>query len=92
MELPGVPDTPEWMCPLCEVDQLSADEDLYPDSEPEELQYILFDDTYDATEIDNEVRKKIFISMIIIKLYFVLYSLSILLQLSDNQEYDKQHV
>ncbi len=55
MELPGVPDTPEWMCPLCEVDQLSADEDLYDDSDLEELQQILFDDTLNETETDIEV-------------------------------------
>lgn len=55
MELPGVPETDEWMCPLCEVDQMSADENLYDDSDPEELQYILFDDTLNTTETDNEV-------------------------------------
>ncbi len=53
MELPGVPETPEWMCPLCEVDQLSADEDLYPDSDLEEIQHILFDDTSNTTETDT---------------------------------------
>lgn len=31
------------MCPLCEVDQLSAEEDLYPESDLEELQEILVD-------------------------------------------------
>ncbi len=63
MELPGVPNTPEWMCPLCEVDQLSADEDLYEDSDPEELQYILFDDTLNTTlETDNEVQLNFFLS------------------------------
>lgn len=31
------------MCPLCEVDQLSAEEDLYPESDLEELQEILID-------------------------------------------------
>ncbi len=55
MELPGVPETPEWMCPLCEVDQLSADENLYDDSDLEELQHILFDDTLNTTETDTEV-------------------------------------
>jgi hypothetical protein len=63
LELPGVPNTPEWMCPLCEVDQLSADEDLYEDSDPEELQYILFDDTLNTTlETDNEVQLNFFLS------------------------------
>jgi rubredoxin len=54
LELPGVPAAPEWMCPLCEVDQLSADEDLYDDSDMDELQHILFDDTLNTT--DTEVR------------------------------------
>ena len=53
MELPGVPNTPEWMCPLCEVDQLEADEDLYDDSDLEELQHILYDDT--LNDSDTEV-------------------------------------
>ncbi|UJR26601.1 hypothetical protein I4U23_007921 [Adineta vaga] len=52
LELPGVPDAPEWMCPLCEVDQLSADEDLYDDSDLEELQDILFDDTLNTTDTE----------------------------------------
>ncbi len=43
------------MCPLCEVDQLSADENLYDDSDLEELQHILFDDTLNTTETDTEV-------------------------------------
>jgi hypothetical protein len=43
------------MCPLCEVDQLSAADDLYEDSDPEELQHILFDDTLNTTETDTEV-------------------------------------
>ncbi|CAM4754905.1 unnamed protein product [Rotaria magnacalcarata] len=55
LELPGVPDAAEWMCPLCEVDQLSAAEDLYEDSDIEELQHILFDDSLNATETDNEL-------------------------------------
>ncbi|CAF3739368.1 unnamed protein product [Rotaria socialis] len=55
LELPGVPDAAEWMCPLCEVDQLSAAEDLYEDSDLEELQHILFDDSLNATETDNEL-------------------------------------
>lgn len=55
MELAGVPQTAEWMCPLCEVDQLSADEDLYDDSDLEELQHILFDDTLNTTGSDAEV-------------------------------------
>ncbi|CAF1300387.1 unnamed protein product [Rotaria sp. Silwood1] len=55
LELPGVPETPEWMCPLCEVDQLSADEVLYENSDIEELQDILFDDTLNTTETDTEV-------------------------------------
>ena len=55
LELPGVPNTPEWMCPLCEVDQLSADENLYDDSDLEELQHILYDDTLNATGSDAEV-------------------------------------
>lgn len=58
MELPAVPETAEWMCPLCEADQLSAAEDLYEDSDLEELQHILFDDTFNSTETDNEVCKK----------------------------------
>jgi len=45
LELPGVPEAAEWMCPLCEVDQMSADEDLYDDSDLEEIQHILFDDS-----------------------------------------------
>ncbi|CAF2522575.1 unnamed protein product [Rotaria sp. Silwood2] len=55
LELSGVPETPEWMCPLCEVDQLSADEELYEDSDLDELQHILFDDTLNTTETDTEV-------------------------------------
>ncbi|CAF1062728.1 unnamed protein product [Rotaria sordida] len=55
LELPGVPETPEWMCPLCEVDQISADENLYEDSDIEELQEILFDDTLNTTETDTEL-------------------------------------
>lgn len=51
-----MPDTPEWMCPLCEVDQMSADEDLYDDSDLEEIQHILFDDSMNATETDIEVK------------------------------------
>lgn len=50
-----MPNTPEWMCPLCEVDQLSADENLYDDSDLEELQQILFDDTFNASGSDTEV-------------------------------------
>jgi hypothetical protein len=73
LDLPGVPDIPEWMCPLCEVDQLSADEalyeddqlsaeeDIYEDSDLEELQHILFDDTLNATEADNEVCTCLFV-------------------------------
>lgn len=45
LELPSVPEAAEWMCPLCEVDQMSADEDLYDDSDLEEIQHILFDDS-----------------------------------------------
>ncbi|CAF3722795.1 unnamed protein product [Adineta steineri] len=52
LELPGVPETPEWMCPLCEVDQLSADENLYDDSDLEELQHILDDDTLNTTDTE----------------------------------------
>ena len=55
MELSHVPNTPEWMCPLCVVDQLSADEDLYEDSDLDELQDILFDDTLNTAETDTEV-------------------------------------
>jgi hypothetical protein len=56
LELPGVPETHEWMCPLCEVDQVSADENLYEDSDLEELQHILFDDSLNTNETDTEVR------------------------------------
>lgn len=55
LELPGVPETTEWMCPLCEVDQMSADEDLYDDSDLDEIQHILFDDSLNTTETDIEV-------------------------------------
>ncbi len=61
MELPGVPETHEWMCPLCEVDQVSADENLYEDSDLEELQHILFDDSLNTNETDTEVRLKLFL-------------------------------
>ena len=57
LELPGVPEAPEWTCPLCEVDQLSADEELYEDSDPEELEDILFDETLNPTGTDTEVRR-----------------------------------
>ncbi|CAF1434131.1 unnamed protein product [Adineta ricciae] len=52
LELPSVPDTPEWMCPLCEVDRLSATEDLYDDSDLEELQEILLADTVNTTDTE----------------------------------------
>ena len=56
LELAGVPNAPEWMCPLCEVDQLSANEDLYDDSDLDELQHILFDESMLDGETDVEVR------------------------------------
>ena len=55
MELPGVPTTNEWLCPLCEVDQLSAAEDLYEDSELEDLHEFLFDDIMEDIDIETEV-------------------------------------
>lgn len=51
-----MPDVDEWICPLCEADQLSADEGLYEDSDLEQLEDILFDDTLDTTATDTEVR------------------------------------
>jgi hypothetical protein len=55
LDLPAVPDVEEWICPLCEVDQLSANEELYDDSDLEQLEDILFDDTVDTTATDTEV-------------------------------------
>ena len=57
MGLPAVPNTPEWMCPLCEVDQLSAEEDLYPESDLEELQEILIDMEENAADEVNSFFK-----------------------------------
>ena len=56
-----MPDAPEWMCPLCEVDQLSANEDLYDDSDLEELHQILFDESMVDGEANDEVRVEFFL-------------------------------
>ena len=49
------------MCPLCEVDQLSANEDLYDDSDLEELQHILFDESMIDGETDLAVGVEFFL-------------------------------
>ena len=53
--LPAVPEAPEWMCPLCEVDQLSAEENLYPESDVEELHEVLADMAEDAADEVNSI-------------------------------------